>query len=309
MDFSASMNLTSNTAVVTLTRNQLPESAMFFELSKLLSFFLVPSNIMMILGLAGIALVAIGYARAGRWLLIASIALMAAVGILPIGRELARPLEERFPRWDATRGPPAGVLVLGGGVIKSEISADRGEIAVGDTADRILAAVELMRRYPSARVVFVGRSEADFVARFFGKLGLPEDRIFVERKSRNTIENARFAKELVLPKPGERWLLVTSAMHMPRAVGVFRKAGFDVDAYPVDYRTTSTRDLWPFLPSALMGGIGIMDRAAHEWSGLLVYWITGRTLVPFPGPTSAIPSRASPEAPPAEEAGLPALSR
>ena len=119
---------------------------MFFEFSRVLGFFLVPSNIMVSLGLAGIALLAIGYARAGRWLLIASIVLIAAVGVLPIGSRLALPLEERFPRWDATRGPPAGVVVLGGGVIRSEISADRGEITVGDTANRIIAAVELARR-------------------------------------------------------------------------------------------------------------------------------------------------------------------
>jgi uncharacterized SAM-binding protein YcdF (DUF218 family) len=178
--------------------------------------------------------------------------------------------------------------VLGGGVIKSQISADRGEIAVGDTANRIIAAVELARRYPSARIVFVGRSEADFVPHFFEKLGLPADRVIVERKSRNTLENATFAKQLVMPKPGERWLLVTSAMHMPRAIGVFRNAGFDVDAYPVDYRTTSTQDFWTFLPGALMGGIGITDRAVHEWSGLLVYWIAGRIAVLFPAPMSKI---------------------
>ena len=79
----------------------------------------------------GSRLLAIGYARAGRWLLVASIVLIAAVGILPIGSGLALPLEERFPHWDATRGPPTGIIVLGGGVIKSEISADRGDIALG----------------------------------------------------------------------------------------------------------------------------------------------------------------------------------
>src|SRR4029450_3585669 len=110
---------------------------MLFELSKLLSFFLVPSNIMVILGLAGITLLAIGYARAGRWLLIASMVLIAAVGILPVGRGIALPLEERFPRWDATRGPPAGIIVLGGGVIKSEISVDRGELAVCRHSNRL----------------------------------------------------------------------------------------------------------------------------------------------------------------------------
>ena len=193
--------------------------------------------------------------------------------------------------------------MLGGGVIKSEISADRGEITVGDTANRIIAAVELAHRYPSRRIVFVGRDEADFVIRLFEKLGLPGDRIIVERRSRDTIENATFAKQLVMPEPGERWLLVTSAIHMPRAVGVFEMQVLTLRSYPVDYRTTSTQDLWTS-SGALMGGIGIMDRAVHEWSGLLVYWMTGRIAVPFPGPMSAIRSRGpSPQASAAEEAG------
>ena len=194
------------------------------------------------------------------------------------------PLEDRFARWDATRGPPAGVIVLGGGVIKTEISADRGEIVVGSSADRIIAAVELARRYPNARVIFVGKDEADFIIRFFNKFGVAQDRIVVEGKSRNTAENAGFAKQLVMPKPTDRWLLVTSAMHMSRAIGVFRKAGFAVDAYPVDYKTGNTQDLWS-LPGSLMGGISMMDRAVREWNGLLVYWITGRISELLPGPT------------------------
>ena len=266
---------------------------MFFVLSKVLSVFFVPSNIMVSLGLAGIALLAIGYARAGRWMLVTSIVLIAAVGVLPIGSGLALQLEERFPRWDTTRGPPTGVVVLGGGVIKSEISAERGYVAVGRTAERIIAAIELARRYPGAHVVFAGGGEGDFVVRLLEKLGVPRDRVIVERKSRNTVENAAFAKQLVMPKAGERWLLVTSAMHMPRAVGVFRKAGFAVDAYPVDYLTSGAKDLWT-LPGTLMGGIGITDLVVHEWIGLLVYWITGRISVPFPGPMSEIQTRGIP---------------
>jgi uncharacterized SAM-binding protein YcdF (DUF218 family) len=145
---------------------------MFFELSKALNFFLVPSNIMIGLGLAGIMLLAIGYARADRCMLVASIVLIAAVGVLPIGSGLALPLEERFPHWDATRGPPTGIVVLGGGVIKSDMSADRDDIVIGDTFQRIFAAAELARRYPAARVVFTGRSEADFVVSLFEKLGV-----------------------------------------------------------------------------------------------------------------------------------------
>ena len=263
---------------------------MFFLLSKLLSFFLVPSNIMVSLGLAGIALLTIGYARAGRWMLVASIVLIAAVGVLPIGSGLALPLEARFPPWDATRGPPTGIVVVGGGVIKSEISAERGQVAVGRSVERIIAAIELARRYPGAHVVFAGGGEGDFVVRLLEKLGVPGDRVIVERKSRNTAENAAFAKQLVMPKAGERWLLVTSAMHMPRAVGVFRKAGFTVDAYPVDYLTSGAKDLWT-ASDTLMGGIGITDLVVHEWIGLLVYWITGRISEPFPGSMSEIPAR------------------
>jgi DUF218 domain len=106
-----------------------------------------------------------------------------------------------------------------------------------------------------------------------GYVWLSRDRIIVERKSRNTTENAAFTKQLVMPKPGERWLLVTSAMHMPRAVGVFRKAGFAVDAYPVGYQTASTKDLWT-LSSALMGGIGINGSSCPRMEcivGLLDY--------------------------------------
>src|SRR5262245_41425349 len=126
---------------------------MFFVLSKLTGFFLVPSHILVGVGLAGIVLLAIGYVRAGRWMLIASIVLIAAAGILPIGNGLALPLEARFPRWDAKRGPPIGIIVLGGGVIKPQMSADRGEIVLGRTAARIIAAGELARRYPDARIV------------------------------------------------------------------------------------------------------------------------------------------------------------
>jgi uncharacterized SAM-binding protein YcdF (DUF218 family) len=111
-------------------------------------------------------LLAIGYARAGRWLLVASILLITAVGVLPIGSGLALPLEARFPPWDAKHGTPTGIVVVGGGVIKSEISAERGEVTVGRTVDRINAAIELARRYPGAHVVFAGGGEGEFVVRY-----------------------------------------------------------------------------------------------------------------------------------------------
>ena len=114
-------------------------------------------------------------------------------------------------------------------------------------------------------------------------MGVARARVVAERQSRNTIENAEFSKQIAQPKPGERWLLVTSAYHMPRSIGVFRRAGFPVEAYPVDWRTRGTRDL--LRPFATVGdGLRRTDTAVREWSGLLVYWLSGKSSALFPGP-------------------------
>jgi DUF218 domain len=107
----------------------------------------------------------------------------------------------------------------------------------------------------------------------------------LEDRSRDTDENARQSKAIAQPRPGERWLLVTSAYHMPRAVGAFRRAGFAVEAYPVDWRTRGQQDfIQPF--SSVSDGLKRLDTAAHEWVGLLVYWLTDRSSALFPGPMS-----------------------
>src|SRR3974390_681703 len=263
---------------------------MFFILSKILGYLTVPSNLLALIGLAGIALLFTRFARAGRRLLAASVILIVAIGVLPVGTALILPLEERFPQWDPAQGTPTGIIVLGG-VISPEISAARGQISLAEAAERVTVAVELARKYPSARIVFSGGngslfsgpSEADFAVSFFERLGVPRDRITLETQSRNTTENAVFTKRLIAPNPGEHWLLVTSALQMPRAIGAFRQAGFPVEAYPVDYQTDGWKDLWSF-PGSLMGGINRLNTAVHEWLGLLAYWITGRIPVLFPGP-------------------------
>jgi uncharacterized SAM-binding protein YcdF (DUF218 family) len=263
---------------------------MFFILSKILGYLTVPSNLLVMIGLAGIALLFTRFVRAGRRLLAASIILIVVIGVLPVGTALILPLEERFPQWNPAQGAPAGIIVLGG-VISPENSAARGQISLDEAAERVTVPVELVRKYPSVRIVFSGGnaslfsglSEADFALSFFESLGVPRDRITLETQSRNTAENAVFTKRLIAPKPGQHWLLVTSALQMPRAIGAFRQAGFPVEAYPVDYQTDGWKDLWSF-PGSLMGGIKRLDTAVHEWLGLLAYWITGRIPVLFPGP-------------------------
>src|SRR3989440_12895293 len=223
---------------------------MFFVLAKVLSFFTLPSNILVSLGLVGILLMRTRFARAGRRLAVTAVLLIAIAGLSPFGNAVILPLEERFPPWDASRGAPTGIISLGG-AFDTVVSTARGEVALNEGAERLTAIAELARRFPDARIVFSGgsgrliyrgASEAELAARLFESFGIARQRVILESKSRDTDENARFTKELLQPRQDERWLIVTSAHHMPRAVGGFRAAGFPVEAYPVYYRTRRAID-------------------------------------------------------------------
>jgi uncharacterized SAM-binding protein YcdF (DUF218 family) len=256
---------------------------MFFTASKIFGFFALPSNVLMLLAIVGAALVFTQRKRLGQGLFIVSLFLFAIAGWSPLGNWLMTALEDRFPAWDESRGAPTGIIVLGG-AISPDVSANRGSAALNESAERMTAVAALARRYPEARIVFTGGSgrllggaaEADFVLPLWESFGIGRERVTLEDRSRNTSENARFTRELVQPKQGERWLLVTSAYHMPRSIGVFRREGFAVEAYPVDWRTRGATDaLLPF--AALSAGLARTDAAVHEWAGLFAYWVTGRS--------------------------------
>jgi len=264
---------------------------LFFVLSKTLGIMLLPTDLLMFVGIAGALLLATRWASLGRRLMVASLLLLAICGFSPLGNWLLYPLESRFPAWDASRGAPDGIVVLGGS-IDADISAAHAVAVVRGAADRIIAAAALAHRYPNARIIFTGGSsnlisngarEADYAAEVFERLGVPKARLTMERRSRNTEENAEFTKAIAAPKPGERWLLVTSAYHMPRSVGLFRKAGFAVEPYPVDWRIGGKADLLMFSAFAL-DGLQHTDLAMHEWIGLLAYRLTGKTSQLLPGP-------------------------
>ena len=264
---------------------------MFFELSKIFGFFAVPSNLLLLIAAAGVALMFSRFARCGRRLAVTGIVLLALAGFSPLGNALMLPLEQRFPPWDASRGPPDGIVVLGG-AIGPAMSDARGEPSLNESSERMTVVADLARRFPNARILFSGGDgslmgdsspEAKYARPLFESFGIPRQRIELEGKSRNTAENASFSKALANPKPGERWLLVTSAHHMPRSVGCFRRAGFAVEAHPVDWRTRGAMDLFAAF-GGLSGGLARTDAAAREWIGLLAYWLTGRTSALLPGP-------------------------
>ena len=264
---------------------------MFFIISKVLGFFALPSNVIVVLGLFGVLLIGGRLTQLGLRLAAASVLLIAVCGFSPLGTALLLPLENRFAPWDPAHGPPDGIVVLGG-AFENAVSAARGEVALNEAAERMTSAVYLARRFPAAKIVFSGGSdelvptapsEAELALRLFERLGVERSRVRIDDRSRNTIENAIFSKAVAAPKPGERWLLVTSAHHMPRAVGAFRRSGFQVDPYPVDWRTRGDADLLrPF--GAVSDGLRRTDAATHEWIGLCVYWLTDRSSALFPGP-------------------------
>jgi uncharacterized SAM-binding protein YcdF (DUF218 family) len=261
----------------------------FFYASKIVWFFLNPTNCLVLLGAAGAVLLFTRRRRLGRTIVAFAAIGLLVIGFSPIPKLLMRPLEDRFPAFVEDTRPVDGIIVLGGA-----IGFGRGQVAFNEAASRMTAALDLAKRYPNARIVFTGgdgsllgfggRTEADAAAGFFETAGLAEERLLLERRSRNTRENAAFTRALVDPRPGERWLLVTSAFHMPRAIGCFRAAGFDTDAYPVDYRTDGDiRDaVRPF--QHMTNGMELADLAAKEWIGLIVYRLAGYTDALLPAP-------------------------
>jgi uncharacterized SAM-binding protein YcdF (DUF218 family) len=266
---------------------------LFFFLSKTIGKMLLPTNLLIGIGVIGVLLLATRLASSGRRLMVFSAVMLAVCGFSPLGSWLLYPLESRFPPWDAARGAPDGIIILGGS-IDADLSVAHGGAVVRSDADRIIAAAVLARQYPNARIVFTGGSanlmsndarEADYAGALFESLGVARARLTMERRSRNTQENVEFSKALVAPKSGERWLLVTSAFHMPRSVGLFRKAGFAVEPYPVDWRVGGGSDLLAFF-SVADEGLERTELALREWMGLVAYRASGKIDELLPGPAT-----------------------
>lgn len=264
---------------------------MFFILSKVGEFFITPAHVGLFLTAFGVALLFSRFWRQGRTLASIGVVSLLVMSFSPLGALLILPLENRFPAPTENASAPDGVIVLGGSVDEG-VSMARGRAALTDASERLTALVELSRRYPKARLVFTGGSaalrgspysEAEIAKTFFAEMGIEHERVVYESRSRNTFENAVYARELVAPKPGERWLLVTSASHMPRAIGIFRQIGFPAVAFPVDYRTSGSLSNWSLRNNA-PEMLKLVDVAAHEWIGLLVYRLTGKTDALFPAP-------------------------
>jgi uncharacterized SAM-binding protein YcdF (DUF218 family) len=260
-----------------------------FVVSKLLWFLAAPSMVLLLLAWAGLLLLR-RHRRLGQLCLVVSLGSLTLIAFLPIGPIMLAPLENRFPPLTTLPANVTGIIVLGGAV-DPDISQARGIPTLNADAERMTALVYLARQYPNARLAFTGgngalvhgsMAEADVARQLFTELGADQSRIVYESQSRNTYENAVLLKALLKPQPGQLWLLVTSAWHMPRAVGLFRRAGWSVLPYPVAYRTAP--DLLTAFHATFPQRLEMVDIATHEWIGLIAYWLLGRTSAIFPKP-------------------------
>lgn len=268
---------------------------MFYTIAKLTWALLAPSNALLILGGLGLLL-----SRFARWkrfafpLTALAITGLIVLSVTPTADGLLKPLETRFPPFKPDGKPVAGILLLGGAIDVRGAPPGFGNQR-GDAADRMFEAARLARLFPQARVVITSgtlmepgnRTEADLMAEDLVALGVARERISLERASKDTFENATLSRAVARPAAGERWLLVTSAFHMPRAVGCFRKAGFSVTAAPTDWRRPPGGwDFDPrrFSPTSASEGLTLADLAVREYLGLVAYRLNGRIASLFPAP-------------------------
>jgi uncharacterized SAM-binding protein YcdF (DUF218 family) len=241
-----------------------------------LGFVLMQSRSMVFLGRRLIGLALLGY---------------VVFAVFPVGEWALGALEDRFPAQQDTSQAVAGIIVLGGS-FDTQITHERDQVSVLSNVERLTQFIRLARANPQAALIFSGGNgrvfdtqptEAEVARRFFDEVGFDVERVQFEDRSRNTSESARLTFAKFAPKPDETWVLVTSARHMPRAMGLFRHEGWTVTAYPVDYvlPPDAPVNFWPRWP----GQLNVVDTAVYEWGGLIAARLRGRIDHLFPGPS------------------------
>lgn len=207
------------------------------------------------------------------------------------GSYLLQTIEGRFPRASSDPDSVACMIVLGG-AFETQVGTVRGGIELNDGAERFTEALRLARAFPEAKILvsggdgsLTGTYEGDAAAstRFFETYGIAQERLLRETTSRTTYENTINSAPVLAEAKLEECLLITSAFHMPRSVGLFRKAGIAIRPWPVDYRTTGIETLrFDFTQPTLNTQLTAV--AVREVIGLLAYYLVGRTSSLYPAP-------------------------
>ena len=255
--------------------------SLFYWFSKLIWLLTSPDSLLLIWFVVGFFLLWLGKDVWAKRVLGVLLGLMLMGALFPIGEWLLYPLETKYPH-NPQLEDVDGIIVLSGSE-DHVLTKSWNQVTVGSATERNLAFMMLARQHPEAKLVFTGGvgsmlqqdyKEADVAKRLFEEQGMDVSQVIFERESRNTWENALLSKELVRPEPGTNWVLITTAWHMPRSMGVFCKVGWEVTPYPVDFQTHPDNLLrlsWGFT-----NNLSTLVTAFKEWIGLMAYRFTGR---------------------------------
>lgn len=260
-----------------------------FLASKLFWLLAQPLSLVFILLVLGFLLAAVGRRWLCRFQSGLAVTLLFLTLFTSTGAVMLQVLENRIPRPVSLPDNLSCIIILGG-AFENEVIAKRGGIELNQAADRFVEGLKLAQAHPAARILvsggdgsFSGQYDGDAQTSdtFFSTFGIAPDRLIREDQSRTTFENATNTKQLLEANGLSNCALITSAFHMPRSVGLFRKLGIDVTPWPVDYRTSGELTLgFDFSQPSL--NAQLTTTAMREWTGLLAYFISGRTHVLFP---------------------------
>jgi uncharacterized SAM-binding protein YcdF (DUF218 family) len=235
-------------------------NVMIYYISKLFWQIAAPTSALILINVVASFWAVVDESAFAGWLAAAAACGLVIAAFTPIGLALMVPLENRFALSSLSdfQTAPDGIIFL---------VAPWPKLAA------------LNQRFPKARIIFSGYtvSEADS-ENLLARLGIEPESVV---QPRTTSEDALHCAARLKPKPGERWLLVAHASHMPRAVGCFRATGFQVEPYPVNFNTRPSISFYPLAPSF---ALEVLDNAAKEWIGLIAYRILGKIDALFPGP-------------------------
>ena len=263
---------------------------MFFTISKIFWLFAAPLNAIWLLVLGGLIIRKWKRALSNK-ILITAASLFAIFGFLPIGYNMTVFLERQYDRPTTMPDTVDGIIVLGGS-FNSYLSEKTGYIAANSNISRIVDFMALSNQYPKAKKVFSGgsghllqptRKEADDARDFLTMAGFNSTEIIYESQSRNTFENALYSRELLEPKAGEKWIVITSAFHMPRTMAIFKKLDWDIIPYPSDPKTDKLYQLI-LNPFSVVGNFFLLGKSIREFIGVGVYYMTGKSALLFPYP-------------------------
>lgn len=255
---------------------------LFFYSSKIIWYLISPSHLTLFLLSICIFLLFTSYHQNARKILCVILFFIWTIALFPVGSWLYYPLETRFQHNPKLPEAVDGIIVLGGSVSPS-MSQYWQQLETNQYHERLTAFIQLAKIYPEAKLLFTGGSaaikdnqptEAEFVRHYFIESGVSGSRLIIEDKARNTAENIQYSKTLVKPQPDENWVVITTAFHMPRSVGLFCQINWPVIPYPVDH--VSNPETLFNVNLNLADHVASLEGASHEWIGLLAYFLTGK---------------------------------